>query len=222
MHIEILSALQGIDDIQISKFVCVVIDVLRASSTILCLMEYGAEKVKVVKTVNAALALKPKGYVLVGERGDTVLEGFEFDSSPFMVAQHKWEGKKVVVTTTNGTRALVAARGAHEVVVAGFRNIDAVAGYVRGGSRPVAIIPIGDMGTPRLEDEKCAEMLRARIVAEAFDWNTTREAILLDREAKIRRKGKIYGRDVEFSLALNTTRIVPVMDAELVLHRQEV
>lgn len=222
MQIEILSALQGIDDIQISKFVCVVIDVLRASSTILCLMEHGAEKVKVVKTVDAALALKSKGYVLVGERDDTVLEGFEFDNSPFMVAQHNWEGKKVVVTTTNGTRALVAVKDAHQVVVAGFRNIDAVAVYVRWYSQPVAIIPIGDMGAPRLEDEKCAEMLHARIIGEAFDWNTTKEEILLEKEAKIRRKGESYGRDVEFSLALNTTRIVPVMGEELVLHRQEV
>lgn len=221
MRIEIFSALQGLNKHAIHECVCVVIDVLRASSTILCLMENGAEEVKVVGSVEEALELKPQGYILVGERGDQALEGFNFDNSPYAVSQHKWQGKKVLITTTNGTRALVAVKHGYRVVVAGFRNLDAVAEYTKKPLRPVAIIPIGNMDEPRVEDERCAQALRSRILGETIDWEEIRQEILSKREDTIKRKGEMYKRDVELSLTLNTTRIIPVLDTGIVLHKQE-
>jgi 2-phosphosulfolactate phosphatase len=221
MEIKILSALKGIHSIPVSEYIHVVIDVLRASSTILCLMENGAEEVKVVETPEEALQFKDKGYILVGERGDQFLEGFDFDNSPYAVKQHCWQGKRVVVTTTNGTRALYAVRQGFEVVVGGFRNINAVAEYLKERDRPIAIIPIGNLGEPRIEDELCAIALRSLIQGKSVEWERINREILEEKANKIHRLGENYRKDVELSLTVNATRIIPTLGENLALYKQE-
>ena len=221
MEIKILSALKGIQFIPVSEYIHVVIDILRASSTILCLMENGAEEVKVVGTPEEALHFKDKGYILVGERGDQFLEGFDFDNSPYAVKQYCWQGKLVVVTTTNGTRALYAVRQGFEVLVGGFRNISAVAKYLKERDHPVAIIPIGNLSEPRIEDELCAIALRSLIQGKAVEWETIIREIMEEKANKIHRLGENYRKDVEISLTVDATRIIPTLGRDLILYRRE-
>jgi 2-phosphosulfolactate phosphatase len=101
-----LSALRGIESLPLQEYACAVIDVLRASTTILCLFEHGASNVRVLGSVDAALALKAEGYTVMGERGDTPLPGFDADNSPHQAASHDWRGRRVAITTSNGTRAV--------------------------------------------------------------------------------------------------------------------
>jgi 2-phosphosulfolactate phosphatase len=211
MDVTIFSALKGISQAAIPRTVWVVIDVLRASTTILCLMEKGVKKIRIVGTIEEALTMKAEGYTPIGERGDEPLPGFEFDNSPYAVLQNDWREKKVVLTTTNGTRALVAVKEGYQVLVAGFRNIDAVAATLNTVGYPAAIVPIGDLGSPRLEDELCAHALQDRIAGKPVDWKAIKEQVSEERRAKIQVKGWMYAEDIELALTPNACSIVPIL-----------
>ena len=217
MEVKIYSAMAGIDRIAIERHVFVVMDILRASNTITRLMEKGATEVKVVGEVEEAYRLKEHGYSLVGERLGKTLPGFDFDNSPYRIGQHDWSGKKVVLTTTNGTRALVAVQNGFRVVIGGFRNIDAVCRYVKGLDRPVALMPVGDRGTPMLEDELCAKAMLNRIRNQPVDWQEMKEAILQKAERNVGSMGETYRKDALLSVLPNETDIVPVLHDGLVL-----
>lgn len=221
MEIKIFSALRGIESIRVEKFICVVIDVLRASSTVLCLMENGASKIKVTNSVKNAINLKKYGYYLIGEQGDNKISHFDFDNSPYLVSRFKWNGKKIVIMTSNGTRALIAVQSAFKVLLVGFRNIVAAAKYIKKYDFPLAIIPIGNNGESRLEDELCAYSLRDLILDKEVDWNDINIQIIRNIENKIAKKKAYYRNDVELSLAYNQNNIIPALCSHLFLKKLE-
>ncbi len=217
MQITIYSAMEGIDRVDIEQHIFVVMDILRASNTIIRLMERGASEVRVVGAVDEAYKLKPHGYSLVGERLGRTIPGFDFDNSPYRIGQHDWSGKKVVLTTTNGTRALVTVQNGFRVVIGSFRNIDAVCQYVKNFDQPVALAPVGDRGTPMLEDELCAKAMLNRIRNEPVDWQEMQDAILKKAERNVDEMGETYRKDALLSVSPNETDIVPVLHDGLVL-----
>jgi len=219
MQITIYSAMKGIDRIDIENHVFVVMDILRASNTILRLMEKGANEVKVVGAVDEAYKLKQHGYFLVGERLGKTIPGFDFDNSPYKIGQHDWSGRNVVLTTTNGTRALVAVQNGFRVVIGSFRNIDAVCKYIKKLDKPVALMPVGDRGAPMLEDELCAQAMVSRLRDEPVDWQEMKEAILKKAERNVGTMGETYLKDALLSVSPNETDIVPVLHDGLVLRQ---
>ncbi len=220
MDVKIYQAMKGLDGIDIKRHVFVVMDILRASNTIICLMEKGATDVRVVGEVDEAYKLKEHGYVLIGERLGNTIPGFDLDNSPYKISQQNWNGKKVVLTTTNGTRALVAVQGGFRVAIGSFRNIDAVCRYVKGFDRPIALVPVGDRGTPMLEDELCAEAMLNRLKGESVDWKRIQEAILEKVEMDVGKMGETYRKDALLSTSPNETDIIPVLHDGLVLRRE--
>ena len=218
-HIQTLSALAGLHNTDLAQTSVAVIDVFRASTTILCLMEHGAAEVTVTGSVTLALEWKEKGYVVIGERGGYRVEGFDLDNSPYQVSQRKWDSQDIVVTTSNGTRALVAVRESPQVILAGFRNLDAAADYLRGSNQDqIALIPIGANDEPRAEDELCAQALQARLRNEPVDVNSLIAKVRQQRSEAITSRGTNFQRDVDLCLEPNTTRIVPVLGDALTLH----
>ena len=219
-HIQTLSARAGLDDTDLSRASVAVIDVFRAATTILCLMENGAQEVTVTGSVTLALEWKEKGHVVIGERGGYRVQGFDLDNSPYRVSQRDWESQDIVVTTSNGTRALVAVQDSAQVILAGFRNLDAAADYLRESDQDkIALIPIGANGEPRAEDELCAEALQARLRNEPVDVASLIARVRQERSEAIASRGTNFQRDVDLSLELNTTRIVPVLGEGLTLRR---
>jgi phosphosulfolactate phosphohydrolase-like enzyme len=219
MHVRIYSAMRGLDRIDIKRQVFIVMDILRASNTIICLMEKGATDVRVVGEVDEAYKLKERGHVLIGERLGNTLPGFDFDNSPYKISQQNWNGKKIVLTTTNGTRALVAVQDGFRVAIGSFRNIDAVCRYVKGFDRPIALVSVGDRGTPMLEDELCAEAMLNRLKGQSVDWNSIQEAILEKVKIDVGKMGETYRKDALLSTSPNETDIIPVLHDGLVLRR---
>ncbi len=220
MDVKIYQAMKGLDGIDIKRHVFVVMDILRASNTIICLMEKGATDVRVVGEVDEAYKLKEHGYVLIGERLGNTIPGFDLDNSPYKISQQNWNGKKVVLTTTNGTRALVAVQGGFRVAIGSFRNIDAVCRYVKGFDRPIALVPVGDRGTPMLEDELCAEATLNRLKGESVDWKRIQKAILEKVEMDVGKMGETYRKDALLSTSPNENDIIPLLHDGLVLRRR--
>jgi 2-phosphosulfolactate phosphatase len=145
--------------------VCVVIDVLRATSTIITALARGARSVRPVLEVEEALRIKQAhpGTVLGGERGGLSPEGFDLGNSPEDYIPEKIKGRDLILTTTNGTRALLACQGAAETWAAGFLNLQAVARALRASPRPAVLVCAGTGNGFSLEDAWVAGALAGQI-----------------------------------------------------------
>jgi 2-phosphosulfolactate phosphatase len=143
--------------------VAVVIDVLRATTTTIHALAAGCTDVRPCAEVEEARALAGEMRVgralLGGERGGVALPGFDLGNSPREYTARLCKGNTLVLTTTNGTRALLRAAEAERVLVAGFVNFSAVCEQLRADSRPVHIICAGTEGEITLEDTLLAGAL---------------------------------------------------------------
>ena len=119
-----------VDSDVLASGTAVIIDVLRASTTIVHALESGAVEVIPCQEVEEALAVAghlPAGEVVLGgERGGLPIDGFDLGNSPGEYLPHVLEGRTLVFTTTNGTRALHHARKARRVLVGAFVNATAI------------------------------------------------------------------------------------------------
>jgi len=137
---------------------CVVIDVLRATTTILEALAAGAVSVAPCLTIEDARArhaeFGPDAAVLGGERGGRPITGFDLGNSPAEYTAARVSGRTVVLTTTNGTKALAHCRSASEILVAAFVNLSAVTERLRkvAPSLAVNIICAGTDGMITRED----------------------------------------------------------------------
>jgi 2-phosphosulfolactate phosphatase len=140
--------------------IAVVIDVLRASTTIITALANGAARVRPVADVaearTLAAALGPDT-LLGGERGGVRIDGFDLGNSPAEYARDRVAGRSIVITTTNGTAALAACRGAREILVGALVNRSAVAAAVRrlataAGVADVHLVCAGTDGEVTAED----------------------------------------------------------------------
>jgi 2-phosphosulfolactate phosphatase len=124
------SEIRRISATDLSEVTAVVFDVLRATSSIITGLASGMEAIIPVRTVEEARArkLKDPDLLLAGERGGLPPEGFDLGNSPEEF--EKLNGRRVVMTTTNGTAAIESVRSASKVLIGALLNIDALADYL--------------------------------------------------------------------------------------------
>ena len=126
----------------ISNSIVVIIDVLRATSTITTALYNGAASVIPVATVPRCVELgKALGGITAGERDGKVAEGLSYGNSPFEYPRDFIEGKVLVLTTTNGTKLLHMAldQGADEIITGSFPNLSAVCDYLIKSGKDVVL-----------------------------------------------------------------------------------
>jgi 2-phosphosulfolactate phosphatase len=157
----------------VDRRVCIVLDVLRASSTMLAMFEAGARELVLAETPEAALAIadgRRDAFWLCGERHGLKVDGFDFGNSPCEVAEADLSERDVVYVTSNGTGALRTVAAAPLVLVGSPRNEVAV---VRQASREalaaacdILIVCAGENGglSVSLEDAFVAGMLVERLL----------------------------------------------------------
>ena len=130
------------EKIRAEGFAAVVIDILRASTTIVTALANGAARVIPLTTVEEARARREKEpeSLLGGERNAVPPPGFDLGNSPREYTPERVNGKTIIITTTNGTRACQSAdrAGAGPVVIGGFVNLQAVTDFCRSFKGPTA------------------------------------------------------------------------------------
>jgi len=139
----------------------IVVDVLRATSTICQALASGYGRVLCCAEIDEARALaESEGPAkLAGERRLEHIDGFDFGNSPREFTRETVEGKTILLSTTNGTVALVAVQGARDVMVASYVNLTAVSAMLRAalrGGTDVTILCAGQDRQFALEDAACA------------------------------------------------------------------
>jgi 2-phosphosulfolactate phosphatase len=157
----------------ISESIVVIIDVLRATSTIATALHNGAKEVIPVSAVPDCIRIgKEMCGITAGERDGKVAEGLEYGNSPFEYPRSFVEGKILVLTTTNGTKLLHMAldNGAKQIITGSFPNISAVCDYLLGQKLPVILACAAWKDRVNIEDTLFAGAVISR-VKTYFDIN---------------------------------------------------
>ena len=214
--------------------VVAVIDVLRASTTIATALVSGARSVVPVESADVAIThskqFERSEVLLAGEQKMQAITGFDLGNSPPSFTREAVSGKTVLLTTTNGTRALTGLTGARDVVVASYVNHSAVAAMLGTAVRSdtnVSIVCAGDEGHFSLEDAACAgryvRSLSQRHRSSIVPNDAACACEIIDRKygdniAKIFRDsshGKAlteagFGEDLAFCTAVDSQPVVPI------------
>jgi len=155
--------------------ICIVVDVLRASSTIVTLLSKGCKGVYTVETITDARCLAQlKGLLLVGERNGIKVDGFDYGNSPFELEEFEPDGRDAVLTTTNGTKAVQKVSAAPEVLIGCFLNARACCERALELSHKhdtdINIVCAGEKGRFVLDDAYCTGYL-AEVLVEVAEFN---------------------------------------------------
>jgi 2-phosphosulfolactate phosphatase len=163
MRADLFFTLQQTDEFVLRNRTVVVIDVLRAGTTIAAAIASGAKEIIPVTTVERAVKISGSlfgDYILRGgERNGKMIEGFNLGNSPAEYTPEKVKGKAIIYSTTNGSRAIDKARYAQEMAVCSFVNLSTVARFLRDLNKDFSILCAGNNGLFSIEDTVCAGML---------------------------------------------------------------
>lgn len=155
----LVSLLPSMPEVTSDTDVAVVIDVLRATTVMTVALDGGAEKIITCPSVDQARELaKDHNALLCGERDCVRIEGFDLGNSPAEYQPDVVAGRTLVLTTTNGTRAIAACASAKRVVTASFLNFEAILQQLESHSR-IHIVCAGTNGAVTLEDSLLAGAL---------------------------------------------------------------
>ena len=157
----------------------IVVDVLRATSTIAQALASGYQRVYCTGEIDDARALRERlgEGLLGGERSAVKIEGFDVGASPREFLGEPRE-KTVIFSTTNGTRAILeAAAGSKEVLLGSLLNLDAVAAAARERGEDVTVVCAGFQGQFALDDAYCAGRIVQLLGGEPSDSTKAAEAI---------------------------------------------
>lgn len=145
------------------------VDILRASTTMVSALANGISHIIPFAEKEACEGMRQKGYLIAGERNGLKLDGFDLGNSPREYLGNIHQGKKLAMTTTNGTIALEKASAeAGEVLVGAFINLQATVDYLKKKTEDILILCAGWKGRFNLEDTLYAGAL-AKALEEAFD-----------------------------------------------------
>lgn len=203
----------------------VVVDVLRATSTLARAFEQGATRVIPAATVAEAFELRGRipDALLCGEREGKPVPGFDLGNSPFEYERSRLSGRPLVFASTNGSQALLLAAGASRTLLAAFVNASAVIERL-AGEQEVWLIASGKLGRPSLEDLACVGWI-VRALGGAASPAARAVAALAPRDALgirtlvqgasqgryLRSLGPAYAADVEFCATLDSVPVVPAV-----------
>ena len=212
----------------------VVIDVLRASTTIAQALSAGAESVvpciDVEEAKQKAANFSANSYLLGGERRGVKIEGFDLGNSPLEYTPERVAGRTILFTTTNGTKALKRCEEAKRILIGCFANLDAVVEVLSNSERPAHLVCAGTDGKISAEDPICAgAMLASLEKRRAEDIVTTNDSNRIAYEWFAKHSAKAdtlltalrnsaggrnlidlgYDADIEWAAKLNRLSVVP-------------
>ena len=205
----------------------VVLDVLRATSAICTAMEHGVGEIIPVATLEEARAHKEQGHIVAAERGGQIVEGFDMGNSPYSYMDPELKGKTVVLTTTNGTKAINMAKDKSTVVVGALNNLDALCDWLIQQERDVLVLGSGWKDKFNLEDTICGGAIadlclssgkfyadEDSTVAAKFLFRSSRDNMFsfLKASSHRRRLRKLnLNEDVKYCLTPNNCTAIPIL-----------
>lgn len=139
--------------------IVVVVDIFRATSTMFAALAHGVREILPFADLESCRQMQNKGFLIGGERNGLTAPGFEMGNSPVAYLSGDYSGRKLAMTTTNGTQAIEKSRGAGEILIGAFPNLQATISYIQKKGKDVLIHCAGWKGRFNLEDSLYAGAL---------------------------------------------------------------
>lgn len=202
----------------------VVVDILRATTTLCVMFQNGAACVVPIANVEEAKRYKKEGWLVGAERNTQKCDFADFGNSPFDYSPEVVEGREIAFTTTNGTQAIHIAQSAKKLYIGAFANIDALVNACQNDER-VVIVCAGWNNRANIEDtlfggafaEKMMQKYNIHITSDAVKialgmWQSARENPLQyiqtsEHYARLAKNG--IATEAAFCCKQNTASVVP-------------
>jgi len=180
MKVNVLFTPLGVDDLYFKDKTTVVIDVLRASSTIVTALNNGAKEIIPVAGIESAIKLSGGMFgghtLLCGERNTKKIDGFALGNSPSEFTREIVSNKTIVLYTTNGTKALVKAKFSENLFIGSFLNLNFLTNHLLNLNNNLEILCAGSNNHFSLEDALCAGFICDKILTKEKDVQLTDSA----------------------------------------------
>lgn len=208
--------------------IIVVIDVLRATSAICTAFHNGVQELIPVSTIEEAKAYKEKGFLVGAERGGEIVEGFDLGNSPFSYMNNDVKGKSVVLSTTNGTKAINLAKKHGQVVIGALSNLDVLKAWLEVQDKNVLCLCSGWQNKFNLEDTICAGAILDHLLATG-NFRSEEDSSIAAKYLFLSAKDNILGylkasshrrrlrnlnlnEDIKYCLNPNQAPVIPVLE----------
>ncbi|HEX5001020.1 MAG TPA: 2-phosphosulfolactate phosphatase [Bacteroidia bacterium] len=210
-----------------SESIVVVIDVLRATSSMCVAFKHGVRSIVPVATVEESMHYKSRGFLIGAERKGEMLEGFDLGNSPFSYMDERVRDRDIALTTTNGTQAIQIAKGAYQVVMGSFLNLEVLSNWLRSQDKSVILLCSGWKNAFNFEDTLFAGAVVQKLNGD-FALTDHRDAALaamhlyemaqddlhgfLERSSHRKRLEKLQiEEDIIYCLTPNQADVIPVL-----------
>jgi 2-phosphosulfolactate phosphatase len=207
MTVDVLFTPAGLTLAEVQGRTVFVIDILRATTTMCAALAHGAKAILPVASTEEGLRLAQTigstDVLLAGEKNCVRIPGFNLGNSPLEMTESAVRGKTLVVTTSNGSRALLACQGASTVFLAAAVNLSAAAERARealASEQPILIVCAGRDGAFALEDAYCAGRLLSAVLGGTKPRRGLNDAGLASLDL-VRRYGEHWRRPLAYSRA---------------------
>ena len=204
---------------QQARGLTVIIDVFRAFSLECYAFHNGAEKIIAVGEIETAYSLKQENpeFILLGERNEMIMPGFDFGNSPTHILKQDFSGKTLVHTTSSGTQGLVNAVHADEIITGSFVNAQAIIDYINN-QKPelVSLVCMGYASLyPVEEDTFCADYIKNALEGRENDFAEMKEIIRHTSAKRFFEEDKQdFAPSSDFELCIDLNRFDFVIKAE--------
>lgn len=239
MNIDVVISAEHIKPEKFKGRVIVVIDVLRATSVMVTALNNGCDKIIPVKEIEEAIDIAREDrdyYLLGGERGGVKIENFDFSNSPLDYTREIVKGKSLVMTTTNGTRAIKNSEEADRIFIASLINGRAVAEKLAKLNKDVTFVNAGTDGEFSMDDfitsgyiidclkdiikDECTLTDIAKTSEYIYKTNPSIISFVKDALHYKRMKELNYYNDLRYCLSKDLVSIVPeYRDGEIKIYQ---
>jgi len=217
-----------VSDEEIIGKTVVVVDILRASASIIRALQNGARGIIPTQSIDEATelahSLGRENVLLCGEREGRKIDGFDLGNSPQEFKKKVVGGKVLIFATTNGSKAIVRAQGANTVLVGSFLNFRAIHRYLSKLDTDLAIICAGKLGKFALEDAVGGGMFVNHLLATELNDGAMAAQALYQRHfqdilgmLRSSRHGRYlielgFADDLSYCSRLNLLNLIPKME----------
>lgn len=236
MIVDVIPSIKEVTPQKIYGKTVIILDIFRCTSTIVTASANGCLEiipvVDVEEAIHVSSRLEAGTFIIAGEIGGEQINGFDLGNSPLEFSKERVFGKKIILSTTNGTRAIKACKPAKNMLVGSFLNAGAVTSCAVGYSRDITIVCAGTKGNLSLEDvmgagyhvaqlKKYTEDIRLSELAKTFFYlyeyfkDHLNQLLVTTRSgSNLQRLG--YGSDIDYCLQKNIYKVVPVFRQNLI------
>lgn len=229
-NIDICLTPELIHQYDLSSSVVVVIDILRASSSITTGIAHGVEAIRPVESLSQCRELKFQGHIGAAERGGKKVGGFDIGNSPFSFMNPELENKKIALTTTNGTETLRKSKGALQVLIGSFLNYSALITYLERLPCNILLHCAGWKGKVNLEDTLFAGALVYGLkqlfeydsdvplmASNLYKLSKNNLKLAVEGSSHVSRLMKLgLEKDIDFCLKFDEYKVIPVLKGDYI------